>query len=111
MLAASHAIGRNAVPEEEVAVFLANLLLERYPERLAERYGLMVAGLDGVAVLERVARRRSLRMRGGEPDMEKASLALLQDYRDGKLGRISLETPETRRAMLLPACAETPSAT
>jgi ribosome biogenesis GTPase A len=100
MLAASHAIGRNAVIDEEVAVFLAELLLARYPERLAERYGLAAGGLDGVAVVEGIARRRALRRRGGEPDLEKASLALLQDYRDGKLGRISLETPQTRRAML-----------
>jgi ribosome biogenesis GTPase A len=100
MLAASHAIGRNAVLEEEVAVFLADLLLRRYPERLAERYGFALEGADGVAVVEGVARRRALRMRSGEPDREKAALALLQDYRDGRLGRISLETPETRRTML-----------
>jgi ribosome biogenesis GTPase A len=102
MLAASHAIGRNAVIDEEVAVFLAEILLARYPERLAERYGLP-GGLDGVAVVEEIARRRALRRRGGEPDLEKASLALLQDYRDGKLGRISLETPQTRQAMLAEA--------
>lgn len=100
MLAASHAIGRNAIIDEEVAVFLADLLLARYPARLAERYGFAVEGMDGVAVVEGVARRRALRTRGGDPDMEKASLVLLQDYRDGKLGRISLETPETRQAML-----------
>ena len=100
MLAASHAIGRNAIIDEEVAVFLADLLLARYPERLAERYGLAVDGLDGVAVVEGVARRRALRTRGGDPDLEKASLVLLQDYRDGKLGRISLETPQTRQVML-----------
>jgi ribosome biogenesis GTPase A len=41
-----------------------------------------------------------LLIRGGEPDIEKASSVLLQDYRDGRLGRISLETPETRRTML-----------
>lgn len=100
MLAASHAIGRNAIIDEEVAVFLADLLLARYPQRLAERYGLAAEGLDGVAVVEGVARRRALRTRGGDPDLEKASLVLLQDYRDGKLGRISLETPQTRQAML-----------
>ncbi|MDR0577112.1 MAG: ribosome biogenesis GTPase YlqF [Candidatus Accumulibacter sp.] len=100
MLAASHAIGRNAVIDEEVAVFLADLLLARYPERLSGRYGLAVDGLDGVAVVEGIARRRALRARGGAPDLEKASLVLMQDYRDGKLGRISLETPQTRRAML-----------
>ena len=103
MLAASHAIGRNAVIDEEVAVFLAGVLLARYPRLIAERYGLTadtVEAMDAVAVVEAVARRRALRMRGGEPDFEKASAVLLQDYRDGKLGRISLETPQTRRAML-----------
>ena len=100
MLAASHAVGRNAVVDEEVAVFLAGLLLARYPALLSARYGFPVEGIDAVAVVEGVARRRALLMRGGEPDFEKASLVLLQDYRDGKLGRISLETPETRREML-----------
>ena len=100
MLAASHAVGRNAIIDEEVAVFLAGLLLDRYPELLSARYGFSVEGIDAVAVVEGVARRRALLMRGGEPDFEKASLVLLQDYRDGKLGRISLETPETRRQML-----------
>ena len=100
MLAASHAVGRNAIIDEEVAVFLAGLLLVRYPALLAARYGFPVEGIDAVAVVEGVAKRRALRMRGGAPDFEKASAVLLQDYRDGKLGRISLETPETRRAML-----------
>ncbi len=100
MLAASHAVGRNAIIDEEVAVFLADLLLARYPALLAARYGFAVEGLDGVAVVEGVAKRRALLMRGGEPDFEKASIVLLQDYRDGKLGRVSLETPETRSVML-----------
>ena len=100
MLAASHALGRNAVIDEEVAVFLAGLLLKRYPALLAARYGFPVEGVDAVAVVEGVAKRRALVMRSGEPDFEKASAVLLQDYRDGKLGRISLETPETRAAMI-----------
>lgn len=100
MLAASHAVGRNAVIDEEVAVFLAGILLARYPTLLSARYAFPAEGLDAVAVVEGVARRRALRMRGGEPDFEKASSVLLQDYRDGKLGRISLETPQTRQDML-----------
>lgn len=106
MLAASHAIGRNAVIDEEVAVFLAGLLRERYPALLAARYGFAVEELDAVDIIESVARRRALRMRGGALDFAKASLVLLQDYRDGRLGRISLETPETRRAMLAEAASE-----
>ena len=103
MLAASHAVGRNAMIDEEVATFLAGLLLARYSTLLAKRYGFpadAIEHLDAVAVIEEIARRRSLRVRGGEADLEKAAKMLLQDYRDGVLGRISLETPVTRSAML-----------
>ena len=106
MLAASHAIGRNAIIDEEVATFLAGLLQRRYPALLEARYGFKVETVDAVGIIEGIAQRRALRMRGGEPDFEKASLVLLQDYRDGKLGRISLETPETRQAMLQAATDE-----
>jgi ribosome biogenesis GTPase A len=102
-LAASHAIGANALIEEEVAVWLGDTLLQRYPALLQERYKLKpeaVAGMDGVAVVERVAQLRNYRQRGGEWDFEKASHMLLQDYRSGALGRISLETPDTRAAAL-----------
>ena len=47
MLAASHAIGTNAVMEKEVAAFLGDILLERYPELLTARYGFSADGLDG----------------------------------------------------------------
>jgi ribosome biogenesis GTPase A len=103
MLAASNAIGRNAMIDEEVAGFLAGLLLARYPALLASRYGLpatALAKLDAVDVIERIAMRRGLRLRGGDADLDKAAKVLLQDYRDGLLGRISLETPATRRLML-----------
>ncbi len=102
MLAASHAIGRNAVIDEEVASYLAGILLAHYSELITARYGFAVDGLDGVAVVEAVARRRGciLKGRGGELDLEKAAMILLTDYRDGILGRISLETPASRQAML-----------
>ena len=96
MLAASHAIGTNALIEEEVAFFLGDLLLERYPQLLTARYGFKTEGMDGIAVVENVASRRGFRVRGGEYDIEKAAHVLLHDYRSGALGRISLETPETR---------------
>lgn len=100
MLAASHAIGTNAVIEEEIATFLAANLLERYPALLTARYGFKTEGMDAVAVIEAVGRRRGCQLRGGGLDLEKAALILLTDYRQGSLGRISLETPETRRAMI-----------
>lgn len=100
MLAASHAIGRNAVQELDVATFLAALLLARYPALVSARYGFDVDGMDGADLIAAIARRRNYRLKGGEPDLEKASLALLQDYRSGALGRISLETPQSRNAMI-----------
>ncbi|MES2534418.1 MAG: ribosome biogenesis GTPase YlqF [Pseudomonadota bacterium] len=100
MLAASHAIGSNALIEEEVATFLADLLLERYSPLVAARYGFPTEGIDGVSVVEGIAKRRGFRLKGGEPDLEKAAHTLLQDYRSGILGRISLETPQSRIALL-----------
>jgi ribosome biogenesis GTPase A len=101
MLAASHAIGRNAVIDEEVAAFLGDILLTRYPELVAARYKIDIAGMDGEDLIEAIAKRRGYRLKGGDYDQEKAALAFLQDYRDGVIGRISLETPETRKAMLM----------
>ena len=105
MLAASHAIGRNAVIDEEVAAFLADILLKRYAQPVAARYRLQTAGLDGPGLVEAVGRRRGCLVKGGALDLEKAAQILLQDYRDGTLGRISLETPETRVAMIAEAWA------
>ena len=99
MLAASHAIGVNALIPEEVAEFLADILLERYPALLSARYGFDVSAMDAPALIEAIGRRRGAQIKGGAVNYEKASLVLLQDYRSGKLGRISLETPQTRAAM------------
>ena len=102
MLAAIHSIGRNAVIDEEIATYLAANLLARYPEHLAERYGLDLDGLDDVGVLEAIAKKRGclLKGKGGVPDLERAAMIFLTEFRNGKLGRISLESPGTRAAML-----------
>ncbi|MGE5470451.1 MAG: ribosome biogenesis GTPase YlqF [Bacteroidota bacterium] len=100
MLAASHAVGVNAYIDEEVATFLAGFVLEHYPALLTARYGFATEGIDAVAVIEAVAKKRGclLKGRGGELDLEKAAAILLTDYRSGALGRISLETPALREA-------------
>lgn len=100
MLAASHAIGKNAVIDEDVAIFLGDVLLRRYPQLLTQRYGFDTQGMDGVAVVEAVGHRRGYLLKGGIPDREKAAMTLLVDYRSGTLGRISLETPESRAEMM-----------
>jgi ribosome biogenesis GTPase A len=100
MLAAGHAVGINAIIEEEVATFLAERLLACYPTLITARYGFSTDGIDGVSVIEGIAKRRAFRLKGGEWDFEKAANTLLQDYRSGALGRISLETPESRKHLL-----------
>ncbi len=100
MLAASHAIGENAYVDEQVAEVLAGVLLVRYPALLAARYGCATAGLDGPGLIEAIAGRRGFRARGGKLDYRKGALALLDDFRSGALGRVSLETPQSRAAII-----------
>ncbi len=110
MLAASHAIGRNAVIDEDVAIFLANNLLKNYPALINARYKLDtmkhdggfldVLKMDGVDLLEAIAKRRLYKRHDGLWDMEKTAIAFLTDYRSGAIGRISLETPLSRSEMM-----------
>lgn len=101
ILATIHAVGRNAVYEEEVALFFADLLLREHPEVLATRYKLNPAEFDAAGILEAIAEKRACRRKGNDGwDLEKAAMLFLTDYRIGKLGRISLETPETRAQLL-----------
>ena len=84
---------------------LADTLLARYPKALASRYGTPAdaAGIDGTGVIEAVAAKRGFRIKGGTFDLEKAAITLLNDYRSGALGRISLETPASRATRPAPA--------
>ncbi len=113
MLAASHAIGRNAVIDEDVAVFLGNVLLNTYPDLLNTRYKLDamkldVKQMDGIDLLEAIAKRRAYKRHDGEWDMERTAMTLLTDYRSGAIGRVSLETPVSRQ-QLLESLATTPT--
>jgi ribosome biogenesis GTPase A len=100
LLAATHSIGRSAYEDEDVALHLAQYLLLHYPGRLDERFGPLPADCDAPALLTTVAERRNLVKKGGLPDLAKASVALLNDFRGGVLGAITLETVEgvARRA-------------
>jgi ribosome biogenesis GTPase A len=105
MLAASHAIGRNAVIDEDVAEFLANNLLKSYPDLLNTRYKLEamkvdVNKTDGIDLLEAIAKRRAYKRNDGQWDMERTAMALLTDYRSGAIGRVSLETPISRKLLI-----------
>jgi ribosome biogenesis GTPase A len=74
--------------------------LQSYAPLIKLRYGFDTADKDAVGVIEAIAAKRGYRLKGGAVDFEKACITLLQDYRLGTLGRISLETPKSRAAML-----------
>ena len=81
-----------------MATFLAEVLLARYPGLLRTRYGFEVEGMDGHRLIAEIASRRGYLGKGGPPQHEKAARALLQDYRSGLIGRVTLETPQSRGA-------------
>lgn len=81
---------------ETLAVRLLAVLAAQYRDRLCERYKLdadEAASLAPYELLELIGRRRGMLMRGGEIDTERASAMLLDEYRAGRMGRITLEFP------------------
>ncbi len=77
---------------DELALQLIGFLRERYPGVLGERYGIFEDGTL-VELLEKVAESRGCRQKGNELDYGKAALLLIDDFRNGRLGKITLEFP------------------
>jgi ribosome biogenesis GTPase A len=92
-LAASGAIGANALDAHAVALFAGDYLLRRYPELVKSRYRLAEMPETPSALLEQLGRSMGCLIAGGEIDMNRASEAFLRELRAGKIGRISLEEP------------------
>ena len=93
-LAVTGAIRSAVLDFEDVAMFEAEYLLEAYPELIRARYGFDELPKDALALMDGIAEKRRFFGRGGIPDLHKVSEVLLNEFRSGKLGRISLETPE-----------------
>ena len=89
-LAFTGAIKDDVVDMESLAESLGDYLKEHYPERLTERYKLQTT--DG-RLTELIAKARGMMISGGEPDTERAAATLLDEYRSGKIGKITLEAP------------------
>ena len=94
-LAAGGAIGSNAYDEQEVAVELLETLQTAYADRIETRYRLEgVAAVPAEELLEAIGRRRGAVQSGGRVDWQKCAEIVINDFRGGALGRITLETPE-----------------
>ena len=80
---------------EELASRLIAYLGRRYPQALAERYRIQPEPEEsGYDLLTRAGRKRGFVVRGGETDTERMARVLLDEFRDGRLGRFTLELPE-----------------
>lgn len=78
---------------EELAAELTGFLVKSYPGILQAKYGIEESE-DGFQNLRGIAESRHCLIKGNELDTEKAAKLLLDDFRNGRLGRITLETPE-----------------
>ncbi len=77
---------------DDIALELLKELSEKYPARLAERYSVSVG--TPLEMLEGVCAKRLFVLRGGEYDYERGERAVIDDFRKGKLGRITLDTAD-----------------
>ena len=78
---------------DELAAELTGFLVNSYPDVLKEKYEIEESA-DGFENLRGIAESRHCLVKGNELDTEKAAKLLLDDFRNGRLGRITLETPE-----------------
>lgn len=80
---------------ESLAMRLINVLKNGYEDRLSERFKITdFADKEDYEILEMIGRKRGMLISGGEIDYERASVMILDEYRGGKLGRLSLDFPE-----------------
>lgn len=94
-LAFTGAVKAEIMDLETLAHYLMNLLSQRYPEALKQRYGIEIPdGAQGWELVEAAARKRGFLITGGEVDLERMSRILLDEFRSGKLGNFTLETVE-----------------
>ena len=104
-LAFTGAVKDQIMDTEYLACRLLEYLKENYPELVVERYGIDLSGIEepddeimgctvGYELLERVGKKRGFLVRGGEINTERAAATVLDEYRAGKIGRLTLEKPK-----------------
>ena len=77
---------------DDIALELLGELAEKYPTALTERYGITDFSTK-LGMYETLCKRRGFILRGGEYDYERGANALIDDFRKGRLGKITLESP------------------
>lgn len=93
-LAFTGAVKDAVVDVEQLAARLIETLRELYPNALTSRYkldGLVLSAMQGYEILEAIGHSRGMLISGGEINTERAAIAVLDEFRGAKLGRITLE--------------------
>lgn len=92
-LAALGSISDEVLNRQELAFYLLSFGQQRYPDLLDVRYG-EAQQEDIVVRMEGIARQRGCLKKGGEADLDKVSAQIIEDFRNGRIGKISLERPD-----------------
>lgn len=95
-LAFTGAIKDDILDIEHLAMRLLELMAKEYPKNLMERYNIKeeeIQDLDGYDLLMLVGRKRGFLVSGGNINTERTAITVVDEYRSGKLGKISLEMP------------------
>lgn len=106
-LAFTGAIKDDIMDMEYLACRFLEFMNENYPELITARYGIttddiprnddeMQGCVQGFVILERIGRKRGFLMSGGEINTERAAITVLDEFRSGKIGRLTLEKPNEK---------------
>ena len=96
-LAFTGAVKDDILDLETLAARLIELLWQRYPEAVRERYQIEAdAEESGADLLRRIGQRRGYLLRGGLVDADRTARVVLDEYRGAKIGRFTLEQPEVQ---------------
>ncbi len=92
-LAATGAVKEEVFSSEEIAGWLLGWLCEKAPAVLAQRYDLAPVPPEAAEILNAVGLRRGVLLPGGKVDLERAAALIIKDFREGRLGRFTLDDP------------------
>ncbi len=94
LLALIGSINDEVLQMEELCIELLDILKSKYPNLLQKRYELESVEVPGTDILTEIAARRKCFLKGEELDYRKAANLIMDDFRAGRIGRITLERPE-----------------
>ncbi len=93
-IAAIGSIKQEVLDAESIAYYVIQILTKNSPNLLKKRYNLDSLDSDAYEVLKEICRKRGFLLKGGEMDIERGAKIVMDEFKNGKIGRVSLEVPE-----------------